>query len=105
MSELARATPQGAQPERTALSWQRTSLTTVAGAAVIARHTSDQMGPAALVIMIATLTLAGAAFVLGRTRYSTQPEPSRRRDGRAPFALAVAIAGMAATELLTLVVP
>ncbi|WP_114201770.1 DUF202 domain-containing protein [Janibacter anophelis] len=103
MSELARATPHGAQPERTALSWQRTALTTAAGAAIIARHTGGEIGPVALLIMLATLGLAGAAFVLGRRRYVPAPvEPSRRRDGRAPFVLALAITGMALTELLAL---
>ncbi|WP_338537521.1 DUF202 domain-containing protein [Janibacter terrae] len=103
MSELARSAPHGAQPERTALAWQRTALAAAAGAAIIARHTSGQLGPAALVIMLATLGLAGAALVLGRRRYAAAPvEPSRRRDGRAPFALALAISAMALSELLAL---
>lgn len=103
MSELARAVPHGAQPERTALSWQRTALASAAGAAIIARHTGGDLGSAALLIMLATLALAGWAFVLGRRRYTVAPvEPSRRRDGRAPFVLAVAITGMALTELLAL---
>lgn len=104
MTELARSAPRGAQPERTALSWQRTSLTTAAGAAIIARHTTGEIGPAALLIMVATLGLAGAAFAMGRRRYAAEPESTRRRDGRAPFVLAVAVAGMAATELLALAV-
>lgn len=105
MSELARAAPHGAQPERTALSWQRTALATAAGAAIIARHTTGELGPGALLILLATLALAGAAFLLGRRRYAVAPiEPSRRRDGRAAFALALAITGMALTELLALVV-
>ena len=105
MTELARSAPRGAQPERTALSWQRTSLATATGAAIIARHTGGELGPAALLIMVATLALAGAAFALGRTRYAATPaKPSRRRDGRAPFVLAVAITGMGLTELLALAV-
>lgn len=104
MSELARSAPHGAQPERTALSWQRTALAAAAGAAIIARHTSGELGPGALVILLATLALAGTAFGLGRRRYAAAPvEPSRRRDGRAPFALALAITAMALTELLALV--
>ena len=63
MSELAAAAPRGAQPERTALSWQRTSLATATGAAIIARHTGGELGPAALLIMVATLALAGWAAV------------------------------------------
>ncbi len=104
MSELAAAAPHGAQAERTALSWQRTSLACAAGAAIIARHSGETLGPAAVVILIGTLALAALAFVLGRRRYTTAPaEPSRRRDGRAPFVLALAILTMALTELLALV--
>lgn len=103
MSELALATPHGAQPERTALAWQRTALASAGGAAIIARHSGESLGPAALVILLATLAMAGTAFILGRRRYATAPvEPSRRRDGRAPFALALAVAAMALTELLAL---
>ena len=105
MSELARAAPHGAQPERTALSWQRTALASAGGAAIIARHSGETLGPAAVVILLATLALAATAFVLGRRRYATAPvEPARRRDGRAPFALALAVTAMALTELLALTV-
>ncbi|KRE39493.1 hypothetical protein ASG73_04055 [Janibacter sp. Soil728] len=105
MSELASSAPHGAQPERTALSWQRTALASAGGAAIIARHSGETLGPAAVVILLATLALAGTAFVLGRQRYATAPvEPSRRRDGRAPFALALAVGAMALTELLALAV-
>ena len=105
MSELAASAPHGAQPERTALSWQRTALASAGGAAIIARHSGETLGPAAVIILLATLALAAIAFVLGRRRYATAPvEPSRRRDGRAPFALALAVAAMALTELLALAV-
>lgn len=104
MSELASAAPHGAQPERTALSWQRTALATAAGAAIIARHSGETLGPAAIAILLGTLALAATSFVLGRRRYTTTPvEPSRRRDGRAPFALALAVLVMALTELIALV--
>ena len=104
MSEFAKAAPHGAQPERTALSWQRTALASATGAAIIARHSVETLGSAAIVIMLATLALAAAAFVLGRRRYDLSPgEPTRRRDGRAPFALTLAVLAMALTELLALV--
>ncbi|WP_277452979.1 DUF202 domain-containing protein [Janibacter sp. DB-40] len=48
MSEFATASPRGAQPERTALSWQRTALASAAGAAIIARHSADTLGVVAL---------------------------------------------------------
>lgn len=103
MTALASATPHGAQPERTALAWQRTALASATGAAIIARHTGEALGPAAVLVLLATLALAGAAFVLGRRRYGMTPgEPTRRRDGRAPFALALAVTTMALTELLAL---
>ncbi|UUZ44366.1 hypothetical protein LP422_18285 [Janibacter limosus] len=105
MSELAASAPHGAQPERTALSRQRTALASAGGAAIIARHSGETLGPAAVVILLATPALAATAFVPGRQRYATAPvEPSRRRDGRAPFALALAVAAMALTELLALAV-
>lgn len=105
MSELARAAPHGAQPERTALSWQRTALASATGAAIIARHSGETLGPAAVVILLGTLALAATAFVLGRNRYAAAPvESSRRRDGRAPLALTLAVLAMALTELLALVI-
>ena len=104
MTELARAAPHGAQPERTALSWQRTSLATASGAAIIARHSGETLGAAAVVVLLGTLALAATAFALGRRRYTTAPvESSRQRDGRAPFALALAAMAMALTELIALV--
>lgn len=105
MSELAYAAPKGAQPERTALAWQRTALASATGAAIIARHSGEILGPVAGVLLLGTLALAATAFVLGRRRYDLSPsEPTRRRDGRAPFALALAVATMALTELLALVI-
>lgn len=104
MSELARATAYGGQPERTALSWQRTALASATGAAVIARHSAGTLGPASVVILLATLALAATAFILGRRRYTLSPgEPTRRRDGRAPAALSLSVLAMALTELLALV--
>ncbi len=101
MSELARSAPAGAQPERTALSWQRTALSCTAGAGIIARHTAPDLGPYVLLVFVATLALAVTAFGLGRKRYGLLPsETTRSRDGRAPIALALAISALAATELL-----
>lgn len=103
MSQFATASPQGAQPERTALSWQRTALASAAGAAIIARHSADALGAATLPLLLGTLGLAAAAFVLGRRRYDPAiGERVRRRDGRAPFALSLAVLAMALTELLAL---
>lgn len=103
MSELARSAPNGAQPERTALSWQRTALASATGAAIIARHSAETLGAAVLPLLLGTVVLSAAAFVLGRKRYDPAlGERARRRDGRAPFALSLAILAMAVTELLAL---
>lgn len=105
MSEAARTPPPGFQPERTVLAWQRTALASAAGAALIARHTASVLGPIVLVILVATLTLSVAAFVLGRHRYElSASEPSRRRDGRAPAVLTLTVLALALTELLALTV-
>lgn len=104
ISEFATASPHGAQPERTALSWQRTALASAAGAAIIARHSSATLGAATLPLLLGTLGLAAAAFFLGRRRYDPRlGERARRRDGRAPFALSLAVLAMALTELLALI--
>lgn len=103
MSEFATASPRGAQPERTALSWQRTALASAAGAAIIARHSVDTLGVVALPLLLGTLGLTAAAFVLGRRRYDPDLGlRARRRDGRAPFALSMAVLALALTELLAL---
>ena len=102
----------GAQPERTALAWQRTALATAAGSAIVARHSVGPLGPAALVIMGVSIGLALTAFTLGRRRYLAGPTESRlsategrrrwdlpRRDGLAPALLSLAVLSLAATEL------
>ena len=105
MSQPAHPPPPGFQPERTILAWQRTALTCAAGAALIARHTAAVLGPLVIVVLTATLALSAAAFVLGRHRYElSADQPSRRRDGRAPAALTLAVLVLALTELLALTV-
>lgn len=109
---MSAATDRGAQPERTALAWQRTALATAAGSAIVARHTVGPLGPGALIVMAASLVLALTAFVLGRRRYLAGPTGSRfttdgvrrrwalpRRDGVAPALLSLAVGGIALTEL------
>lgn len=93
----------GAQPERTALAWQRTALAAATGAAVVGRLALADLGPVAVVVMTASLVMALAAFVLGRRRYlAPHEDPSRRRDGRAPALLALAVLAIGVTELVAL---
>ena len=57
----------------------------------------------ALPLLLGTLGLTAAAFVLGRRRYDPDLGlRARRRDGRAPFALSMAVVALALTELLAL---
>lgn len=92
----------GLANERTALAWQRTALATLAGAGIVARLTWTDLGTVAIVV----LALAGAlglwVFVESWARYAhaagTRIRP-RSRGGRAPAAVAIAVALVAATEL------
>ncbi|GAA3610399.1 hypothetical protein GCM10022199_12670 [Marihabitans asiaticum] len=116
MTTEGRLTPPGAQPERTALAWQRTGLASAAGAAIVARHTLGPLGWWAAVLMAATMVLAFMAAALGRRRYlaglpgspdnDARPPGGRRRgrrgprrDGAAPLALSASIVLLALTEL------
>lgn len=95
----------GAQNERTALSWQRTALSLLAGAAAVSRLTSDQLGTVALIPVLTALPLTLLVFFEGRGRYQHDANIRARavpRDGRAPASLALALAIMAATELTAL---
>ena len=61
------------------------------------------LGVVALPLLLGTLGLTAAAFVLGRRRYDPDLGlRARRRDGRAPFALSMAVLALALTELLAL---
>lgn len=91
--------------ERTALAWQRTALSLLAGCAAMARITWTTVGPAAIALAGAAGLLASWVFVESRGRYAhsagTRPR-ARERSGRAPFALAVATVLLASLELTAL---
>lgn len=96
---------QGLADERTALAWQRTSLSLVAGAAIVARLGWSDLGPTAAVPLAASCVLAGWVFVESRRRYAADSGVRGRvrpRGGRAPLALALSIALLAGTELVRL---
>ena len=69
-----------AVPERTVLSWQRTALALVAGAAVLSRVTADELGTASLLGLALTMPLALGVLVAGSRR-------GRPGDGRPAAAL------------------
>lgn len=91
--------------ERTALAWQRTALSLVAAAAILARLTWRRLGGLDAVLLAVAMGLALWVFVESRARYrhdeGSRPR-SRLRGGRAPLALAVATMLIAATELIVL---
>ncbi|MCR1783239.1 DUF202 domain-containing protein [Nocardioides carbamazepini] len=95
----------GEANERTALGWQRTSLSLVAGAAIMARLTVDALGLAAVLPLAAALILGLWVFAESRARYDHDAgtrDRARHRGGRAPLSLAIATALIAATELASL---
>lgn len=94
----------GLADERTALAWQRTALAVVAGAAVMARLTFDSVGPLALVLLGTALGLALWLVLEASTRYRRKSSPRPPRGGRAPAVLSVAVALLATTELVALLV-
>jgi uncharacterized membrane protein YidH (DUF202 family) len=93
----------GASNERTALAWQRTALSLVAGSAIMARLTWSSLGIVAVATLTAAMVLSLWVFVESWARYSAEAGTRSRahfRAGRSPLALAVATALVAATELM-----
>ncbi|WP_340537730.1 DUF202 domain-containing protein [Nocardioides sp. GXZ039] len=91
----------GLSNERTALAWQRTALSLLAGVAVVARLTFDDVGLLLLLPLGVAGLLALWVFAESRFRYR-RPAAGVRRGGRAPFALAVATVLIAAVELIAI---
>ncbi len=95
----------GLANERTALAWQRTALSLVAGAAVVARLAWDPLGYVVLPVLALAGVLGVWVFVesAGRYRHDVGARPRKRaRGGRAPLALAVAVVCIGVAELLVL---
>lgn len=93
--------------ERTALAWQRTALSLLASAAIMARLTWSELGALAALPLGAAVLLSGWVFWESRGRYAhhagARPGVGAR-GGRAPAALTVAIALIAVAELGALAV-
>jgi uncharacterized membrane protein YidH (DUF202 family) len=106
----------GVQNERTALAWQRTALSLMAGSALLARLTFDRLGAFSLASVLVGLPLGLWVFLESRRRYrhqaivrprraATEQAPSgvvRSREHWAPAMLTIAVAVAAATELAAL---
>jgi uncharacterized membrane protein YidH (DUF202 family) len=95
------------QNARTALAWQRTALSLLAGSAIVARLTLDSLGVFAVVAFLVVLPLAGWVLWESRARYLRSAgvrRSVRARGGRAPLMLTLATATIALTELAALVV-
>lgn len=92
--------PVGLQRERTALAWQRTALSLLAGAAGISRLTYPRLGPYALLCLglVAPLVL----LVLWQRRHRA---PRDRGAGGAALSLAAITVILATTELVGLLLP
>jgi uncharacterized membrane protein YidH (DUF202 family) len=93
---------------RTALAWQRTALSLLAGSAIVARLTLDSLGLVAVAAFLVVLPLAGWVLWESRARYLRTAGvrgSARSRGGRAPLMLTLATATIALTELAALLVP
>jgi uncharacterized membrane protein YidH (DUF202 family) len=95
----------GRANERTALAWQRTALSLMAGAAILARLTFDRLGLVAVALLGVALLLALWVLLESRGRYDHDAgtrSRDRPRSGRAPAALAVATVVVGLTEAAAL---
>ncbi|HWJ66685.1 MAG TPA: DUF202 domain-containing protein [Nocardioides sp.] len=95
----------GASNERTALGWQRTALSLVAGSAVMTRVAWPALGMVALLPLGAAAALSVWVFLESRVRYGHDAGTRARggpRGGMAPLGLAVATTLLAATEIAAL---
>lgn len=96
----------GISNERTALAWQRTALSLIAGSAIVTRLTWSTLGLWALAILSAVTLLSLWVFVEGTGRYShdagIRARP-RSRGGRAPLVLASGAGLLSASEILAFI--
>jgi uncharacterized membrane protein YidH (DUF202 family) len=88
--------------ERTALSWQRTALSLLAGSLILARLTFDRLGALAILGVVVTVVLASWVLWESRTRYHRGGISRPVRGGRAGLALASAMSVLALVELAAL---
>jgi uncharacterized membrane protein YidH (DUF202 family) len=97
----------GAQNERTALAWQRTALSLMAGSAVLARLTYERLGLLSLACVLLAFVLSGWVFWESRGRYAHSAGVRMRgrdRGGRSGAVLTIAVVSIAVTALAAVVV-
>lgn len=80
----------GVANERTSMSWQRTALAGLAGAAIITRLTWDAVGVFSLAPLAFSVVTAGWIFREGALRY-LHAGTTRRRDGLMPLLVAAVV--------------
>ena len=95
----------GLSNERTALAWQRTALSLLAGAAILGRLTFASVGFFAVALLAVAVLLCLWVFVESRWRYRQQlghTLRARPRGGRAALFLTLATSLIAITEVIAL---
>lgn len=97
----------GRQNERTALAWQRTALSLLAGAAILSRLTYQRLGILSLVSLALALPLCIWVFVESSARYRHDAGIRLRssRGGKAPAALTAGLVCIGLTELAAIIRP
>ena len=81
----------GLQPERTLLSWKRTTLLTAVASAAVARFTVNEFGWMAIVVGLLGLLASSISYFTVRRRYARQNnsllERNQLETGALPFVL------------------
>lgn len=92
------------QNERTALAWQRTALSLMVAAVVLARLGYERLGPVAVALAGLGLVISGWVFWTSRAKYRSRAgiRLGRPAGGRSSAALAATVALLAAMELANL---
>ena len=96
----------GLQPERSALAWQRTSLSIAGGSLIFGRILSTSLGLWALLPMVAGLALSAALGLKSHQRYRHHHRTLTSgngllADGRLNAALALFVLGAGVLSLIT----